>query len=150
MLNLSLYYITLENKRCFVLFKIPTHPKLNVIYATKCPGCGEDYDGRTERCVITRLNEHINRSDHPMFQHLQHCKTLLEAMTLYQLPDIDTDVRTVNLQSRIASAVSDNWKILGSNTNWIQLSFLESLFLKRLKPKANDGLKASKELLLFP
>ena len=35
-----------------------------------------------------------------------------EAMTLYLLPDIDTDVRTVNLQAHIASAVSDNWKIL--------------------------------------
>ena len=68
-------------------------------------------------------------------------------MTLYQLPDIDTDVSTVNLQTYIASAVSDNWKILGSSTNWLQLCFLESLYIKRLKSKINDGLKASKELL---
>ena len=70
-------------------------------------------------------------------------------MTLYQLPDIDTDVSTVNLQAHIASAVSNNWKILDSNTNWVQLCFLESFYIKRLKPKINDGLKASKELLLF-
>ena len=67
-------------------------------------------------------------------------------MTLYQLPDIDTDVSTVNLQAHFASAVSDNWKILDFNTNWAQLCFLESLYIK---PKINEGLKASKELLLF-
>ena len=43
-----------------------------------------------------------------MFQHLQHCEKFLETMTLYQLPDIDTDVITVNLKAHIASAVSEN------------------------------------------
>ena len=84
-----------------------------------------------------------------MFQHLQHCEKLLETRTLYQLPDVDTDVSTVNLQAHIANPVSDNWKILDSNTNWLQLCFLESYYVKQLKPKINDGLKASKELLLF-
>ena len=86
-----------------------------------------------------------------MFQHLQHCEKFLETMTLYQLLDIDsaTDVSTVNLQAHIASAVSDNWKILDFNTKWAQLCFLESRYIKRLKPKINEGLKASKELLLF-
>ena len=70
-------------------------------------------------------------------------------MTLHQLPDTDTDVSTVNLQAHIASAVCDSWKILDSNTNWVHLCFLESLYIERLKSKINDGLKASKELLLF-
>ena len=83
-----------------------------------------------------------------MFQHLQHCEKFLELMKLYQLPDTDTDVSTVNLQAHIVSAVSD-WKILGSNTNWVQLCFLELYYIKQLKPKIKDGLKASKELLLF-
>ena len=134
---------------CSVKDKIPTHQKSNVIYTIKCPGCGEDYIRKTDRCVITRLNEHSNRSDQPMFQHLQHCEKLLETRTLYQLPDVDTDVSTVNLQAHIANPVSDNWKILDSNTNWLQLCFLESYYIKQLKPKINDGLKASKELLLF-
>ena len=83
-----------------------------------------------------------------MFQHFQHCDKFLETMTLYQLPDTDTDVSTVNIQAHIASAVSDNWKILDSNANWVQLCFLETLNIKRLKPKINDGIKAPKELLL--
>ena len=83
-----------------------------------------------------------------MFQHLQHGEKFLETMTLYQLLDIDIDGSTVKLQPHIVSAISDNWKILDSGTNWVQLFFLESLDIKRLKPKINDGLKASKELLL--
>ena len=68
-----------------------------------------------------------------MFQHLQHCEKFLETMALYQLPDIDTDVSIVNLQAYIASEVSDNWKIIDFNTNWVQLCFLESLYLKMIK-----------------
>ena len=134
---------------CSVKDKIPTHQKSNVIYTIKWPECDEDYVGKTDRCVIKRLNEHSNRSDQPMFQHLQHFETFLETITLYQLPDIDTDVSTVNLQAHIANAVYDNWKILDSNTNWVQLCFLQSYYIKQLKPKINDGLKVSKELLLF-
>ena len=52
-----------------------------------------------------------------MFQHLQYCEIFLETMRLYQLPDIDADVSIVNLRAHIASAVSDNWNILDSNTN---------------------------------
>ena len=81
-----------------------------------------------------------------MFQHLQHCEKLLETIT-YQLPDIDTDVSTVNLQAHIDNAISDNWKILDSNTNWVQLYVLESYYIKQIKPKINDGLKVSKEIL---
>ena len=70
-------------------------------------------------------------------------------MTLSQLPDIVTDVSTVNLQARIANALYDNWKILDSNTNWVQLCFLESYYVKQLKPKINDGLKHLKNYYCF-
>ena len=103
--------------------KIPTHQNSNVICTIKCPGCSENHVRKTDRCAITRLSEHSDRSDQPVFQHLQHREKLLETMTLYKLPDIDTDVSTVNGQVHIASAVSDNWKILDSKTNWLQLFF---------------------------
>ena len=50
--------------------KIPTHQRSNVIYTIKCPGCGEDYVGRTDRCSVTKLYEHSNHWDQPMFLHL--------------------------------------------------------------------------------
>ena len=68
-------------------------------------------------------------------------------MTLHQLPDIDIDMSTVNLQAHISRAISDNWKNLDTNANWVQLFFLKSLYIKQLKSKINVGLKASKELL---
>ena len=52
---------------CSVKDKIHIHQKANVIYTIKCPGCGEDNVGKTDRCVIRRLNEHSNRSDQPRF-----------------------------------------------------------------------------------
>ena len=83
-----------------------THQKSILIYTIKCSGYGEDYVGKTARCVITRLNEHSNCSDQPMSQHLPHCVKFLETMILYQLPDTDNGVSTVSLQVHIASAVA--------------------------------------------
>ena len=74
---------------------------------------------------------------------------LLETMTLYQLAHINTDVNIVNLQAHIARSVSDNWKVLDSNTNWDQPSFLASLYIKQFKPSINDRVKVSKDLLSF-
>ena len=63
-----------------------------------------------------------------MFQRFQHCEKFLETMALYQLPDIDTEVSTVDLQAYNANAVS-NLKILDFHTNWVQLYFLESYYI---------------------
>ena len=95
---------------CSTKDKIPTHQKSNVV---KCP----ENVKKTDRCVITRLNEHSNRSVEPTFQHLQYCEKLLETMALYQLPNIDNDVSHVNLQAHILSRISDTWRILDSHTN---------------------------------
>ena len=73
---------------CSVKDKIPTHGKSNIIYKIKCPRCGEDYVQKSDRCIITQLNEHRDRSDQPIFQYPQHCEKFLEMMILYQLPDI--------------------------------------------------------------
>ena len=78
-----------------------------------------------------------------------HCEKFLETLSLYKLPDINTGANIVDLLAHISTAVYDHWMILDTNKNWVQLCFLESFYIKQLKPKINDGLKASKELLLF-
>ena len=136
--------------QCFALPKIKfQHIKSNLVNSIRCPGCGDEYVGKTDRCVITRMSEHATRADQPMFQHLVHCEKFLETLSLYKLPDIDTGANIVDLLAHISTAVYDHWKILDTNKNWVQLWFLESFYIKQLKPKVNDGLKASKELLLF-
>ena len=53
--------------------------------------------------------------------------------------------------SSMHNLIFNNYKILYSNysTNPNQLSFMEALHIKYLKPQLNSGLKASKELSLF-
>ena len=114
--------IVLKNK--IPTHKIPSRQKSDVIYTRKSLGCGEDYAGKTDRCVITILNERSNCSNEPMFQQLQHYEKVLKTITLYQLPNTDTDVSADSLQAHIASVVSDNRKILDSNTSWVQFCFL--------------------------
>ena len=46
----------------------------NDIYKIKCPGCGEDKIGKTDRCLQLRLLEHETRNDQPMFLHLTQCQ----------------------------------------------------------------------------
>ena len=45
--------------------KIKFEQKSNVIYEFICPGCNRQYIGRTDICIITRLNEHAERKDQP-------------------------------------------------------------------------------------
>ena len=49
---------------CSAKDKIPTHQKSNVVYSIRCPGCGDEYIGKTDRCVITRMSEHATHADH--------------------------------------------------------------------------------------
>ena len=89
------------------------------------------------------MSEHATRADQPMFQQLVHWEKFLETLSLYKLPDINTGANIVDLLAHISTAVYDHWKILDTNKNWVQLCFLESFYIKQLKPKINDGLKAS-------
>ena len=108
--------------QCFALPKIKfQHIKSNLVNSIRCPGCGDEYVGKTDRCVITRMSEHATRADQPMFQHLVHCEKFLETLSLYKLPDINTGANIVHLLAHIFTAVYDHWKILDTNKNSVQL-----------------------------
>ena len=55
---------------CNTKGSIPAEQKSNVIYRITCPGCFQKYVGKTDRNLITRLNEHGTKSDQRMYQHL--------------------------------------------------------------------------------
>ena len=128
--------------------KIPTLQKANVIYKIKCPGRGEEYVGKTDRCLQLRLVEHGTRNDQPMFLHLSQCELFRDYVSLFSLPSIDTSFR-IEVKEHIKNAVLLNYSIVDSNTSWSQLSFLEAFYIKRYSPSINKGLKASRELQLF-
>ena len=134
---------------CSAKDKIKTTQKANIIYDIQCPACKEHYIGKTDRCFVTRLDEHGSRHDQPMFQHLINCQQFLEELSILNLPISDNNIPEVELNSHIMNAVHYNSKILDYNNNWSQLCFLEAFHIKTLKPKINADLKASRGLQFF-
>ena len=62
---------------------------------------------------------------------------------LFTLSDAATDIIIVNKELHL------HVKIFNKNDKWDQLQFLEAYYIKKLAPKINFGLIASKELQLF-
>ena len=50
-----------KQQQCFDQLRIAFQ-----IYKVTCPGCNEDYIGKIDRNLVTRLNEHASREDQPM------------------------------------------------------------------------------------
>ena len=151
MLNLLFYDTKKISFYCNVKDKVPHEQRNNIIYRITCPGCGGKYIGKTERCLISRMNEHGTRDTEPMFKHLSECEMFKETCNLYALPSLynESNRNEMSLTSNILSAVLQNHEILDFNYNWSQLLFLEAYYIKKHDPVINHGLKASKELLLF-
>ena len=128
--------------------KISDLQKSDLIYKLTCPGCGEIYIGKTDRCLGIRLNEHGTREDQPMYRHLIDCSDFRDYVSLMNTLSDDTSFDV--FLEYVKHAVIYNFSIVEINsTSWSQLEFLEAFYIKRLSPAINKGLKASKELQLF-
>ena len=128
---------------------ISVDQKYNVIYRITCPGCFQEYVGKTDRNLITIIDEHGTKVDQPMYQHLSNCSAFNECIMLFALPDTATGTTIINKELHLRNIVINNVKILDKNNNWSQLQFLEAYYIKKLAPEINIGLKTSKELQLF-
>ena len=115
-----------------------------MIYRITCPGCNDTYIGKTDRCIITRLKEHGERTEQPMYQHLLKCQSFHENVEMLNVLYND-----VNEELHIYNAVLNNFEIVATNHQWSQLDFLEAYYIKHERPGINEGLKASKELQIF-
>ena len=129
--------------------KIKFEQKSNVIYEFTCPGCGKKYIGKTDRCLVTRLNEHATREDQPLHQHLTSCESFNYIVQLFKMPEVDRIIQKVEQDQHLRDAVMNNIVIVDTNHNWSQLEFLEAYYIKTRESAINFGLKASKELQLF-
>ena len=129
--------------------RISWNQKANVMYIIQCPGCHNDYVGKTDRNLITRLSEHGKKEDQPMFQHFWSCEEFNCKLNLYSLANIFSDTGTVDHIEHVYNSVIDNCKILESCNNWTILQYLEAYYIKTKSSIINVGIKASKELQLF-
>ena len=80
---------------CLAKYSIPIHQKANLIYKVTCPGCNEDYVGKTDHNLVTRLNERASYEDQPMYQHLSKCEHFAYIIDLHKLPHIDTSTTEI-------------------------------------------------------
>ena len=113
-------------------------------------GWHNDYVGKTDSNLITRLSEHGKKEDQPMFQHFRSCEEFNYKLNLYSLNLYSfSDTRTIDHIEYVYNSVIDNCKILESCNNWAILHYLEAYYIKTKLPMINFGLKASKELKLF-
>ena len=109
--------------------------------------------GKTDACIDTRITQHCNKSDQPMYQHFSKCVPFKDTYTMLNIFNNfayigDTDEFVPPTQYMLTSAM-DNYKIRYCNRNWSQLLYLEAYTIKKDKPLLNTGLKASRELVLF-
>ena len=85
--------------------RISWNQKANVIYIIQCLGCQNDYVGKTDRNLITRLSEHGKKEDQPMFQHFRSCEEFNYKLNLCSLGDIFSDTRTVDHREHVCNSV---------------------------------------------
>ena len=106
--------------------------------------------GKTDRNFITRLDEHASDKNSAIFNHLFKCDNFKFMSSLFALPVNNHNKKTnIDTLSHLRNAVLNNTCILTMNPRFSNLCFLESLFIKSLRPELNKGIKASKELALF-
>ena len=89
---------------------ISTAQKSNVIYKITCPGCFQKYVGKTDRSLISRLDEHGTKVDQPVYQHLCNCSVFNDQIMLSTLPDAVTDTTIVSKELHLHNAVINNVK----------------------------------------
>ena len=128
----------------------PLYLKSHVIYKLTCPACKAEYIGKTDRCLIVRLDEHSSDHNSAMFQHLHSCEAFKLLFSLNNLPGcFNNKADVANFTSHVNQSNLNNTTIIACNDNYNQLCFLESLLIKRYIPQLNYGIKTAKELVLF-
>ena len=93
---------------CNTKDNISVEQKSNVIYRITCPGCFQKYVSKTDRNVITRLNEHGTKIDQPMYQHLSNCSAFNDHTMLFTLPDVAINTTIVSKELHLHNAVINN------------------------------------------
>ena len=125
--------------------RVPKLSNSGVIYEYTCPGCAKTYIGKTDNTLFNRTKQHgWSQKDSAINKHFHECNGWKHLVDVFQMCGDAVD----SMQFQV-NAVRENTKVIDSSTNWLALSFKESLSIKDRKPELNRGLKSCKELSLF-
>ena len=127
--------------------KTPKLSKANVVYKFTCPGCSTNYIGKTDRNLKERCIEHATSKNSAIFEHLMNCLEFdyITKQLHYGISNLSPNDK----RNYVIECVSNNTDIIDTSLNWNILLIKEALYIKRMKPMLNNGLKASRELFLF-
>ena len=127
---------------------MPEYLKSHIVYECCCPACNIKHIGRPHRKFGTCVQEHSGSDKKsPVWNHSLECEHFNYVVNLHGL---QPSPNIVEYLEHVKTAVYDKTKIIDNSQNWIELRFLESIPIKWKKPKLNCGIKATKELVLFP
>ena len=132
-------------------------PKLNesfVAYEFICPGCNDNYVGKTGRTLHERCVEQVwNDKDSIVFNHLNECIGVQHMFEIVKLiPSLLTNNiinDEFNLRSSHVNLSQMNTRIIDGHKNWNVLLFKGKIKIKEINPTLNTGLKVAKELQLY-
>ena len=117
------------------------------MYEFCCPACNSKYIGKRDQNFGTRVQEHSGSDKKSqVYNDLLKCEHFNYVINLHSLPPSNNSVEYLE---HVKIAVYDNTKIIDNNQNWIELCFLESLYIKWKKPILHYCTKATKKLVLF-
>lgn len=100
---------------CNTKDQIKLENKAKVVYGMTCPGYFSKYVGKTNRNLITTLDEHDIKPELPMHQHLSNCDKFNRSIKLFELPDVNS---IFSKQLHLHNAIVDNVEILDYNNKY--------------------------------
>ena len=101
---------------CSAKDSTPIHQKGNTINKVTCLGCNEDYIGKTNCNLVTRLNEHGSHEDQ-LYQLLSKCEHFAHITDLVRLPGVGTSTTEINNKQHFVSSVRSSFCVLDTCCN---------------------------------
>ena len=114
--------------------QITTDRRANFIYYFTYFWCKENYIGKADPNIITRLHHHGSCIDQPLHIHLSNCGKFSDIINMMQFPDFDISVVPLKWNKHISYAVMNNFQVVGFCNIWSQL-FLSKTNVNKLQPE---------------
>ena len=126
-MSIHRFIITCSMTRVPTKDKTPKDQVSGMIYQIECPGCGDKYIGKSERCFGTRLHCHGTRDNEPMYRHLYSCERFHDYCGMFSINDIGS--HDYQIHDYILHAVLNNSKVVKRFRNSFVLQFSKPIIL---------------------
>ena len=128
--------------------KFPGLERNDLVYEFSCPGCSATYIGKTVRNLRTRLTEHAKLNTSAVSEHLTTCEHARH--TIFTTTSVTSILTSLSVTMNLSQITLKYLQSLQRTNPIISYSFWKRfIYIKFKRPALNNGLKASKELMLF-